>query len=88
MRLFRNNTESTTRYQRVKRNAARNMLMLGTISSMATVVSLFIGNFAIVLFLAGTSVAFFLVGYQQQIDAIAAGDDGEQRRRQDGEQDT
>ena len=88
MRFIRRQTESTTYYQRVKRNAARDMSLLGTISALSTVVSLFIGNFAVVLFLAGISVAFFLVGYQQRIDAIAAGDEVSQRSEHDGEQDT
>ncbi len=77
-----------THYQRVKRRAARDMLVLGAIFTISTVASLFIGNFAVVLFLAGVSVAFFLVGYQQQIDAIAAGDEVSQRSEQNGEQDT
>ena len=64
------------------------MTMLGAIAAMSTVASLFIGNFAVFLFLAGISAAFFLVGYQQQIDAIAAGDKVSQGRGQNGEQDT
>ena len=88
MRIFRRNTEAMTHYQRVKRNAARDMTLLGTISAMITVGSLFIGNFAVVLFLAGISVAFFLVGYQQRIDAIASDDEVSSRSEQNGEQDT
>lgn len=88
MRYIRRPSKSTTHYQRVKRNAARDMSLLGTISAMITVGSLFIGNFAVVLFLAGISVAFFLVGYQQRIDAIAAEDEVASRSEQNGEQDT
>ena len=88
MRFIRRQAESTTHYQRVKRKAARDMLLLGTISAMGTVASLFVGNFAVVLFLAGISVAFFLVGYQQRIDAIAAGDEVSRRSEHNGEQDT
>ena len=64
------------------------MSVLGAIAAMSTITALFIGNFAVVLFLAGISAAFFLVGYQQRIDAIAAGDEVSQERWQNGEQDT
>ena len=86
MRMFRGQTRPITHYQQVKSSAARNMLILGTISTMFTVASLFIGNFSVVLFLAGISAAFFLVGYQQQIDAIAAGDEVAGKRGQNGEE--
>ena len=75
MRLFGRNTGFISRYQRVKYRAARTMTVIGIIFLSLSLTSLFISELSVTLFFAGSSIGFLLVGFQQEIDAIAAGSD-------------
>ena len=88
MRVWRRPIKPTTHYQSVKSRAALYMTVAGCVAFTGTLASLFFAELGVVLFLAGTSLGFFLVGFQQQIDALAASPDDSPRREPDGEQDT
>ena len=75
MRLFGRNTEFISRYQRIKHRAARTMTVMGIIFLLLSLAALFISELSVTLFFAGSSIGFLLVGFQQEIDAIAAGSD-------------
>ena len=72
MRMFRRRTRSMTHYQRVKSRAARAMTIIGIVLLICTPLSLLLFDLAITLFIGGSSLGFLLVGFQQQVDAIAA----------------
>ena len=75
MRIFRSNTKSMTHYQRVRHRAARTMTIMGIVFLLLSLTTLFISELVVTLFFAGSSIEFLLVGFQQEIDAIAAGTD-------------
>ena len=75
MRLFGRNPGFISRYQRVKHRAARTMTVMGIIFLLLSLAALFISELSVTLFFAGSSIGFLLVGFQQEIDAIAAGSD-------------
>lgn len=70
--MFRKRNGPMTYYQRVKRRAARDMTIIGIATLCGAAVSLFAAGSGVTLFLVAASLAFLLVAYQQQIDAIAA----------------
>ena len=84
MRIFHRNTKPMTHYQRVKRKAARTMTVMGIIFLALSLATLFISGLAVTLFFAGSSIGFLLVGFQQEIDAAAAGNEDLERREPDG----
>ena len=78
--MRRNRRRRLTPYQRVKRTAGNIMLICGAVSFGLTLASLYWSNVSVTLFFIGTSLGFWLVGFQQYIDAIAAGADTTTRR--------
>ena len=81
--MFKKRNRTMTHYQRVKRRAARAMTITGIVSLCGALVSLFVAGLEFTLFLGAASLGFLLVGYQQQIDAIAAGKERPQKEEQD-----
>ncbi len=75
MRLLRRRAKPMTHYQRVKIRAARAMTIIGIMFLVCTLLSALFINLAFTLFLGGSSLGFLLVGFQQQIDAVAAGNE-------------
>lgn len=78
--MRKNRRRRFTPYQRVKRTAGHIMLVCGIVSFVLTLASLYWNNVSVTLFFIGTSLGFWLVGFQQYIDALAAGADTTQRR--------
>lgn len=74
------NTANMTHYQRVKSRAARTMIIMGVACLFGTIAALLFTGIEIVLFLGAASLGFLLVGYQQQIDALATENDHSCRR--------
>lgn len=74
------NIGSMTHYQQVKSRAARAMIIIGLACLFGTIAAVLFTGIEIVLFLGAASLGFLLVGFQQQIDAIAAEDDHSHRR--------
>ena len=64
------------------------MTIAGCVAFASTLLSLFFADLGVILFLAGTSLGFLLVGFQQQVDALAASSDDSPKEDPDGEQDT
>ena len=88
MKFIRRDPRSGTHYQRVKRKAALYMTTAGCAAFISTLIALFFVDLGVILFLAGTSLGFFLVGFQQQVDALAASSDDSPREEPNGKQDT
>ena len=88
MILWKRSIRPTTHYQRVKSKAAWYMTIAGCVAFVSTLLSLFFADLGVILFLAGTSLGFLLVGFQQQVDALAASSDDSPGEESDGEQDT
>ena len=51
------------------------MTVMGIIFLLLSLATLFISELSVTLFFAGSSIGFLLVGFQQEIDAIAASSD-------------
>ena len=81
--MFRKRNEEMTYYQRIKRRAARGMTITGIATLCGAAVSLFVAGLEFTLFLGAASLGFLLVGYQQQIDAIAADKEHPQKEEPD-----
>lgn len=81
--MFKKRNGTMTRYQRVKRRAARAMTIIGIATLCGATLSLFVAGLEFTLFLGAASLGFLLVGYQQQVDAIAAGKESLQKEEQD-----
>lgn len=77
--MRRNRRRRFTPYQRVKRTAGHIMMVCGIASFVLTLASLYWGNVSVTLFFIGTSLGFWLVGFQQYVDAIAAADTTQRR---------
>ena len=88
MILWKRSIRPTTHYQRVKSKAAWYMTIAGCAALITTLIAVFFVDLGVILFLAGTSLGFFLVGFQQQVDALAASSDDSPREEPNGEQDT
>ncbi len=84
MRLYRRRPTPMTHYQRVKSTAARAMTIIGIVLLICTPLSLLLFDLAITLFIGGSSLGFLLVGFQQQVDAIAARAEGPRKGEDDG----
>ncbi len=78
----------TSHYQQVKHRAALRMTVIGAVLLVCTLISVFFVDLGIILFLSGSSLGFFLVGFQQQVDALAASSDDSPKEEPNGEQDT
>ena len=85
---MRRPTKSMTHYQRVKIWAAFYMTIAGCAALACTLIAAFLVDLGVILFLAGSSLGFFLVGFQQEVDAMAARSDDSPREEPNGEQDT
>ncbi len=84
MRLRLQRFRPMTHYQRVKHRAALRMTTIGTVLLVCTLPSFLFLDLAITLFIGGSSLGFLLVGFQQEIDAVAAGNGDLERREADG----
>ena len=84
MRLYRQRFRPMTYYQQVKHRAALWMTSVGIVLLVCTLPSFLFFDLALTLFIGGSSLGFLLVGFQQEIDAVAAGNEDLERRDPDG----
>ena len=84
MRLHLRRFRPMTHYQRVKHRAALRMTIIGIVLLVCTLPSFLFFDLAITLFIGGSSLGFLLVGFQQEIDAVAAANGDLERRESDG----